>query len=113
MSGRYNLAYKRFSVHKFKDVCLGKEREFELKVDGSIKIGDHKLAIAYECDENVRNCRFKYIILDDYIYSCSLDGCRLRSEFLRLIKKYKRMDGHHFKNDLCGITSDKKRIYYR
>lgn len=113
MSKRYDLAYERFSIHKFKDVFLGKEREFELKVDGSIKIGEHKLAMAYECDEKDLNCGFRYIIIDDYIYTCSLDNCYLRSVFMQLLKKYKTMDGHHFKSDPCGINANKKRIYYR
>lgn len=111
MNGRYPAAYKRYSVHKFKDICLGQEREFELKVAGSIKIGEHKLAIAYEPDGH--HGTFKYIIIDDYIYSCSVDGPSLRNEFINIVNRYKINDGHKFKKDKCGLTADKKRIYYR
>jgi hypothetical protein len=97
MTGKYGSAYKRFSMHKFKDICLGQEREFELKVAGSIKIGEHKLAIAYECGQNANHGTFKYIIVDDYIHSCSIDGPSLRNEFISIVNQYKTGDGHKFK----------------
>lgn len=110
MSKRYDLAYERFSVHKFKDVCLGKEREFELKVGGSIRIGEHKLAIAYEPNDNGT---FEYIAIDGYIHSCSIDGPSLRNEFISIVNRYKTEDGHKFKKYKCRVLSDKKRVYYR
>lgn len=110
MDRKYAAAYRRYSIHKFKDICLGEEREFKLKVGGSIRIGEHKLAIAYEPNDHGT---FKYIVIDGYIYSCSIDGPSLRNEFISIVNRYKTEDGHKFKKDKCGVLPDKKRIYYR
>ena len=72
--------------YMFKDICLGKEREFEMTVRDSTKVGTDVIVLAVETDET-SSTNFYYIIKNGYIEHCVWDCVRGWNYYQRSIEK--------------------------
>lgn len=103
---KYKAAYERKSIQTFNDICLGEEREFDLVVYASMKVGEHEIAVVKDPD-----AFFYYTAVDGYLIDCHYGYEKMLPSYRYLIQKYKRANGYKKKprNDARRKTN---RYYY-
>lgn len=85
---KYKSAYEKCTIHKFKDICLGEEREFDMMVWASIKIGDHIIAMVKDPD-----AFFYYTAVDGWLINCHYGYEGTVMAYRYLVEKYKKEAG--------------------